>query len=147
MKKFFTKKHAKIIYLLLITVPLRADNATMRVMFDTLFPVSPFKAVLTHCMQVRNALEVLRDYHGEREDYDMLCDIMAGRMAYLETALKQFVDAGPVAAQDVEYLLTILAYMDHEVVHAFKNKTQAPMLHMQSIVASIKIRLESCLGQ
>lgn len=117
----------------------------MAITFDTLFPESPYKKVLTLSMQLRNAIAMLKEYQGTEEDYSILTGLICGHLVVLnsriETVLKE---SKMIQRDDLEYLLALMGYLKNEVKGLVP---RFPELSMQAngLVQTIQNTLEQGL--
>lgn len=93
-----------------------AQDPALVVTFDCPFPASPYKGVLTACMRVRSAVEILYAQRHNQDDIAIMCDVVAGRLAQLNATVEQLVpDLHAMHPEDKEYMHTLIACMVGEV--------------------------------
>ncbi len=111
-------------YRLLIFIPLTfvglliAHDDKITVSFDRLFPSSSFKMVLDTCMQIWGDLKMLRECNQSDQDCSILSDGVIGKLARLNTYVKQMIREYKKKAffslDDAEYLVVIIETIANE---------------------------------
>lgn len=82
-----------------------------------LFPSSPYKGVLTACMRVRGALEILAAQMHQKEDLDVLCDVIVGRLMHLDATIDALLPhMSQMHPEDTEYMYSMIHCMTTEIV-------------------------------
>ncbi len=135
-----------ILFIFLPITVLASNNANIHFTFDSLFPSTPYKKVLTTCMQIRSSLPMLDEYKNSEEDYAILSDLMIGRMTYLQNSVDvMLANKALIHGDDIEYLSTILYYMRLELSTIFKSKPQEKELIIDKMLLDIKGKIELVL--
>ena len=123
------------------------DDVVFFNFFDSPFPASPYKGVVTACMRVRNAVELLFAQRNNQENVCMMCDVVAGRLAQLDAAVEQWaVDFRAVHPEDIEYVQSVIGCMGHEICQLGEMSEFGCVPLLKKMTTQVNERIEKAIA-
>lgn len=107
-----------------------AEQNTVAVSFDTLFPEMPLKTTLDTCMQIWGDIRSLDALPKKGPSYQEKHDLIVGRLVrlngYIDQIIQELNEGASFVRADIDYLLSIIDHITYErTMDETKTKTVA----------------------